>query len=284
MLCCITKSGIVSECTHWKCTQKCTCTLKVYAVLEVYACTWSVRVHHKCTQSGNITVRTHCVHAEVYARVYACTRSVRRVPEVYTGILEVYAQVYACTRCVRKVPGVHLCGHMKCTRHQQLTTKVQCTQCVHSTVLLKKFPKSFWVSAFCWSTSKVFFPTLVTGFWYLAYTSCDRRSVRLVPCVHFSYLAYTFSVHVVFVYTSAYTFAYTSVVHNVCTPLWCWKNFRSLFGYQHFAGQHKFFFFPTLVTGFWYLAYTSCDRRSVRLVPCVHFWCMRTLQVPCVHF
>ena len=181
--------------------------------------------------------------------------------------------------------------------------------------MLKTISKSFWgVSILLVNPQTFFFPTLVTGFWYLAYTSCDRRSVRLVLCVHLwcihtllipcgdfcvhflehVYTSGTFRTLLVHAYTSVYTFgacvhfwylAYTSGAHGVLTLLWCWQKFRSLLGYQHFAGQHKLFFFPTLVVGtlrtlhviadvyarYSALAYTSGA--------CVHFWCMRTLLV-----
>jgi len=250
------------------------CSLSVYQKV-CWAQYWSP-CHHSSNQSQNLydTLRTLHVIADVYARVL-CVHLL-------------------CMRTLL-VPCVHFCVHFRCT------------QCVR-TVMLKTISKSFWgVSILLVNPQTFFFPTLVTGFWYLAYTSCDRRSVRLVLCVHLwcihtllipcgdfcvhflehVYTSGTFRTLLVHAYTSVYTFgacvhfwylAYTSGAHGVLTLLWCWQKFRSLLGYQHFAGQHKLFFFPTLVVGtlrtlhviadvyarYSALAYTSGA--------CVHFW------------
>jgi len=127
------------------------------------------------------------VHAEVYARMHACTKSVRKVPELY-----------ASTRSVRKVPSVHLCVHMKCTQG----TKNQFTKVEKKKFVLTskcRHPKDF----------EIFFNITVKRTYRVhpkcprapevyaeeyAYTTSVRkvpevyactRSVRKVPSVHF---------------------------------------------------------------------------------------------------
>ena len=270
-------------------------------------------VHFWCTHTPLIP----CVHFLLWCTLHY---GVEKIFEVFLGIgiLLVIINFFVPTlvtrfwyfvytssdhKGVRMVPCVHfwcmctlgtlrtllvLCVHF---RYLAYTFGVRVHFCVHLCVHFslwcwKNFRSLFGYQHFLLVNTKIFFfSVLVTGFWYLAYTLCERRGVRWVPCVHF-WCMRTLQVPCVHLWctrtllcTPLRTLLRTLVVY---APLWCWKNFRSLFGYQLFVSQHQLFFFFFDVGNLF--AYTSCERRGVRMVPCVHFWCMCTLLVPCIHF
>ena len=103
----------------------------------------------------------------------------------------------------------------------------------------------------------------------------------LVPSIHF-WCTRTLQVPCVHFWCT-----HTPLIPCVHFLLWCTLHYGVEKIFEVFLGIGILlviinFFVPTLVTRFWYFVYTSSDHKGVRMVPCVHFWCMCTLLVPCI--